>query len=173
MSDPKESGRDPLTGSIPRSESSKGALGLLRAGMNRTFHAVIRNLPMPATTRAALHRLRGVKVGQNVFIGAEVFIDDAEPASVVIEDDVVILIRSTLLGHAYYPQRFQKYLGESSGRHGITIRRGAYLGANVTVLPGVEIGEHSMVAAGAVVTRDVPPRTLVAGVPARVIRELP
>lgn len=48
----------------------------------------------------------------------------------------------------------------------------AWLGANVTVLPGVTIGEGAVVAAGAVVTKDVPPRTVVGGVPARIIKEL-
>ncbi|PZG01617.1 acetyltransferase, partial [Micromonospora craterilacus] len=46
----------------------------------------------------------------------------------------------------------------------------AWLGANVTVTPGVIIGENAVVAAGAVVTRDVPPNAVVAGIPARVIK---
>lgn len=54
----------------------------------------------------------------------------------------------------------------------VSIGSGAWLGARATVLPGVTVGEGAVVAAGAVVTRDVPPNTLVGGVPARVIREL-
>jgi acetyltransferase-like isoleucine patch superfamily enzyme len=54
-----------------------------------------------------------------------------------------------------------------------TVRRWAVIGAGATLLPGVEIGEGAMVAAGAVVTRDVPPWTVVAGVPARAQREIP
>lgn len=163
---------DPLTGTIPRSEKMRNSVGLATGGLKRVLHMLTRELPLPPTTRAALHRLRGVKVGKNVFIGAEVFIDDAEPEAVAIEDDVVILVRSTLLGHAYYPHRFRPWIEEAKNRRGIVIRKGAYLGACVTVLPGVEIGEGAMVAAGSVVTQDVPSRTLVAGVPARVIREL-
>jgi acetyltransferase-like isoleucine patch superfamily enzyme len=53
-----------------------------------------------------------------------------------------------------------------------TVRRWAVIGAGATLLPGVEIGEGAMVAAGAVVTKDVPPWTVVAGVPARVQREI-
>ena len=52
----------------------------------------------------------------------------------------------------------------------IVIRDNVWVGSRVTILKGVEIGEGSVVAAGAVVTRSVPPRSLVAGVPARVIR---
>lgn len=55
---------------------------------------------------------------------------------------------------------------------GPTIRRGAKVGAGATVLPGILIGEMALVAAGAVVTKDVPPRMLVAGNPARVLRSI-
>jgi len=58
-------------------------------------------------------------------------------------------------------------------RKGATIRCGARVGANTTLLPGIEIGREAFVAAGAVVTRDVPPATLVMGVPARVVRAVP
>lgn len=54
----------------------------------------------------------------------------------------------------------------------ITVGDGAWIGANVTVLPGVRIGDGAVVAAGAVVTADVPDNVLVAGVPARVLRSL-
>lgn len=55
---------------------------------------------------------------------------------------------------------------------GPRIRRGAKIGAHATLLPGVEIGEMALVAAGAVVTRDVPPGTVVAGNPARVVKRV-
>lgn len=48
----------------------------------------------------------------------------------------------------------------------------AWVGANVTILPGINIHEDSIIAAGAVVTKDVPPHVIVVGTPARVIREL-
>ena len=54
----------------------------------------------------------------------------------------------------------------------ITVGDNVWFGAGVQVLPGVTIGEGAVVAAGAVVTRDVPPRTLVAGVPAKVLKEI-
>ena len=52
------------------------------------------------------------------------------------------------------------------------VKKGASIGANATILPGLTIGEGAMVGAGAVVTKDVPPRTLVVGNPARVVRAL-
>lgn len=58
-------------------------------------------------------------------------------------------------------------------RKGPTIRRGARVGANATLLPGVVIGREAFVAAGSVVTRDVPDETLVKGAPARPVRAVP
>ena len=54
----------------------------------------------------------------------------------------------------------------------VNIGNDIWIGANAVILPGVTIGDHSVVAAGAVVTKDVPPHTLVAGVPAKIIKEL-
>lgn len=54
----------------------------------------------------------------------------------------------------------------------VMIEDDIWIGANAVILPGVKIGNHSVVAAGAVVTKDVPPHTLVAGVPAKVIKQL-
>jgi acetyltransferase-like isoleucine patch superfamily enzyme len=64
-------------------------------------------------------------------------------------------------------------LASPSAVRGPAIRRFAAVGAGATILPGVEIGEGALVAAGAVVTRDVEPWTIVAGVPARVMRPVP
>jgi len=54
-----------------------------------------------------------------------------------------------------------------------TVKKGAAIGANATILPGLTIGEGSMIGAGSVVTKDVPPFTVVAGNPARVIKQIP
>jgi maltose O-acetyltransferase len=93
-------------------------------------------------------------------------------ATITIQDHVVIghevmFVTST---HAY---------GGPDHRAGtltvapIVVEEGAWLGARCTILPGVTVGRGAVVAAGAVVNRDVPPNTLVGGVPARVLRELP
>ena len=54
----------------------------------------------------------------------------------------------------------------------VTIGNDIWIGANAVILPGVTIGDHSVVAAGAVVTKDVPPHSLVAGVPAKVFKQI-
>ena len=63
--------------------------------------------------------------------------------------------------------------GEDHELRGPTLRRACRVGGGVVLAPGVDVGEEAFVAAGAVVTRDVPPRVLVMGVPARVVREVP
>ena len=69
------------------------------------------------------------------------------------------------------------FMGRTERRHeliaGPTIRRGARIGGGAILCPGVEIGEEAFVGAGAVVTRDVPPRVIVVGNPARVLRDVP
>lgn len=54
----------------------------------------------------------------------------------------------------------------------IHIRKGVWIGAHVTILPGVNIGEHAVIAAGAVVAKDVPAGAVVGGVPAKIIKQI-
>jgi heptaprenylglycerol acetyltransferase len=161
-----------LWGNIPVSPETRGSR-VFGAFGRRWLHVVARYAPLPPATRASLHRLRGVEVGRRVFIGTEVFIDDAVPASVTIEDDVTVIAQSTILGHTYYPAHFSRVLGDEAKREGLrtVIRRGAYLGLRSTVLAGVTVGEYAIVGAGSLVTSDVPAYTLVVGVPAKVVRE--
>ncbi len=72
-------------------------------------------------------------------------------------------------GHAIGTPEYRS--GEKHQRP-VKIGNGCWLGARVTILPGVTIGDGSVVAAGAVVTKDVPPNCLIGGVPAKVLREL-
>ena len=69
------------------------------------------------------------------------------------------------------------FMGRTEKRHelrkGPTVRRGARVGGGALLLPGIEVGEEAFVGAGAVVTKDVPPRAVVVGNPARQIREVP
>jgi acetyltransferase-like isoleucine patch superfamily enzyme len=64
-------------------------------------------------------------------------------------------------------------LSQGTALRGATLRRACRIGGGAVLLPGVEIGEEAFVAAGAVVTSDVPARKVVMGVPARVVRDVP
>ena len=102
-----------------------------------------------------------VTIGNNVSIQGNVYI----PTHVTIEDNVFIG-PCAVLANDKYPIR------KEYNPMGPILRKGASVGANATILPGVEIGEGAMVAAGALVTRDVPPWKLAIGFPAK-IEDLP
>ncbi len=113
--------------------------------------------------------LGGLEVGEECFVGDECLIDLAE--GVRLERQVTLAERVLILTHTnvgYRDHPLQAHFPASAAP--VVVETGAFLGANVTVLPGVRIGTGSFVAAGSVVTADVPPRTLVAGVPARPLR---
>jgi acetyltransferase-like isoleucine patch superfamily enzyme len=110
---------------------------------------------------------RFIRLGKNVFINhACSFLD---LGGITIEDDVMIGPRVNIIseGHPVEPDN-RKVLVLNR----VVIKRNAWIGAAVTILPGVTVGENSVVAAGALVTKDVPDNTVVAGVPARVIKLL-
>ncbi|HEY6978405.1 MAG TPA: sugar O-acetyltransferase [Chitinophagaceae bacterium] len=107
------------------------------------------------------------KIGKNVFINFDcVFLD---LGGITIKDNVLIAPKVSLLseGHPVSPEGRQSLVPGH-----IHIKKNAWIGAGATVLPGVTIGENSVVAAGAVVTKDVPANTIVGGVPAKVIKEI-
>ena len=115
--------------------------------------------------------LAGLEIGEECFVGDECLLDLAE--SVTLERQVtfaerVLVLTHTNVGYANHP--LQPHFPAMAAP--VVVEAGSFLGANVTVLPGVRVGAQSFVAAGSVVTADVPPHTLVAGVPARTIRAI-
>jgi len=111
-----------------------------------------------------------LEVGDDCYFGRELFLDLQD--KIVIEDQVTISHRVMILTHtdAGTSPLKDEFIATAQGP--VIIRRGAYIGANVTILQGVEIGESSVVGAGAVVTRSVPPASVVAGVPAKTVKTL-
>lgn len=107
-----------------------------------------------------------ITVGRAVFIGHQCMFTGH--GAIDIGDEVMIANRVNLVtaGHPVEPDRRRAYITVEP----ITIERSVWIGTAATVLPGVRVGADSVVAAGAVVTHDVPPATVVAGVPATVIR---
>ena len=113
--------------------------------------------------------------GCNVFMGTRVYAN----FNLVIVDDINVNIGNRVMfgpsvtisatGHPVYPEyRFR-------GAHfslPVNIKDGVWVGANTTILPGVTIGENSVIGAGSVVTKDIPPNSLAMGVPCKVIKEI-
>lgn len=122
------------------------------------------------TIHAARGDFSNLQVGANVRIVRDCLLDLTE--SIRIEDEAIISLRCSLITHRNIHLSPLAQAGYPPLQAPIVIKRGAVLFTNVTVLMGVTIGECAMVAAGAVVTSDVPDWTLVGGVPAKIIKRL-
>jgi acetyltransferase-like isoleucine patch superfamily enzyme len=141
----------------------------------------LRGLGARVGARTILHDLRffnlyrrglsGLDIGEECFIGDECLFDLAE--TIVLEPQVTLAERVVVLTHmnvGYEDHPLQKDFPPVAA--GVRILRGSFVGANVTILAGCSIGPRAFVAAGSVVTGDVPADTLAGGVPARTIRRI-
>jgi acetyltransferase-like isoleucine patch superfamily enzyme len=129
----------------------------LRKLSNRLLHLLARFSPGATTVRPFLHRLRGVKIHDRVFIGDEVYIESEYPECVEIHDDAQIGIRVIIMAHTRGPGK-------------VLIGKSAYIGPNTVILghPGrtLALGEGCVVAASSVVTTNLAAYTLARGNPA-------
>lgn len=118
-------------------------------------------------------KLRGVNIGNPVYIGPNVNIDDLYPELITIENYVSVGMGTMIFAHSnptcslelktnYFPRKVEP----------TTIKRGAWIAPGSIILSGVTVGENSVVGAGSVVTKDVPPYTIVGGCPAKIIKKL-
>lgn len=108
------------------------------------------------------------RVGRNVFVNQNCTFYDL--GGIDIGDDVMIGPNVSLITSSHPIEPAQRRNGVIASP--IVIERNVWIAAGVTIIGGVTVGENAVVAAGSVVTRDVPPNTLVAGNPARVIRSI-
>jgi acetyltransferase-like isoleucine patch superfamily enzyme len=132
---------------------------ILRGIKNRLLQSLARGAPGATTLRVFLHRLRGVNIGSNVWIGFDVIIETSHPEFVTIRDGAAIGIRAVVIAH------FREL-------NGVVIEEDASVGPGAIVMPNVVIGRGSVVTAGSVVTKSVPPMTLVQGNPAKAIAKV-
>jgi acetyltransferase-like isoleucine patch superfamily enzyme len=109
-----------------------------------------------------------IRVGKNVFVNQNCTFYDL--GGLDIGDDVMIGPGVNILT-ASHPLEPSQRRSATIGRP-IVIEKGVWIAATATIIGGVTVGENSVVAAGSVVTRDVPPNTLVGGNPARIIRSI-
>lgn len=110
---------------------------------------------------------KNTRIGKNVFINFDcIFLD---LGGITIEDQVLIGPRVSLLteGHPLEPMQRHALVPQP-----IHIKRNAWIGAGATILPGVTIGENAVVAAGAVVSKDVDDNTVIGGIPAKMIKPI-
>ena len=109
-----------------------------------------------------------IHIGNNCNINNRAFIE-AYYAPVIIEDNVTIAGSAMISSH---DGSFMNVLGKEMIAKQITLKKQCFIGNNAVILPGITINEKAIVGAGAVVTKDVEKRTIVVGVPAKVIRKI-
>jgi acetyltransferase-like isoleucine patch superfamily enzyme len=144
--------------------------GLLSGMRNRVLQVVALYAPGGDTTRVVLHRLRGVQIGNQTWIGFDTLIEPSYPHRVVIGNRVAIGIRVLILAHfAHHGRNRETGGGTVDDRVSVRIEDDVFIGPGAVVMPNVTIGAGAVVAAGSVVTRSVAPLTMVQGNPAKPI----
>jgi acetyltransferase-like isoleucine patch superfamily enzyme len=179
-------GKQPVLG--PRSTASRESLGPVEIGEGTV---VSTGAIVFAGSRIGARVILGdqscvrerVTIGDDVVLGRGSLVenDTAVGARTRIQAEAYVTAHSTLEEDVFIAPCVvttnDNLMGRTERRHeltkGPTIRRGARVGGGAILCPGVEVGEESFVGAGAVVTKDVPPRSVVVGNPARVLREVP
>jgi acetyltransferase-like isoleucine patch superfamily enzyme len=162
----------PFLQALPRTAKEHGFTGTF-AQISFLWHRIkdhwlqvlARIMPLSGI-RVKLQRMRGVKIAQNVHLGPMVTIDDVYPYFVSIGQGTAISGNNFILTHSkamdYHSEVSESYVAP------VTIGKHVWIAISVDILPGVSIGEGSVIAAGSVVTESIPPFVFAAGVPAKV-----
>jgi len=133
---------------------------VFRRVCNRLLHTMARTLPGATTLRPALHRLRGVKIGKDVFIADDVYLENEYPEAVEIQDGAQISLRALIIAHTRGPGK-------------LIIGKNAYLGPNTVIAASagrtLRIGEGAVIGAGSVISSDVAPQMFVSNPPPKVV----
>jgi len=154
-------------------EDHQRPTAVVRAARKKLAKAVAKSFPLNAVRISAL-RAAGYGVGRSVYLGSELHVTDelySDQCSLTIGDRVAIAQRVLIILSSHpNNSRLREQTGVVNGS--VTICDDAWIGAGAILLPNVTVGEQAIVAAGAIVTKDVPPHTVVAGNPARVLRSI-
>jgi acetyltransferase-like isoleucine patch superfamily enzyme len=140
------------------------------------FKKIFKNftkIPFNAVRVFALRRA-GYEIGEDVWVGKDLCVvdDNTGEEKLVVGNRVAIAPRVIVILQSY--PNFSRIKSIAPTKRGnVVIKDDAWIGAGAIILPGIEIGEGAVVGAGAVVTKSVPPYTIVAGCPAREIGKLP
>jgi len=113
---------------------------------------------------------KNIKIGSNCAINHDAFL--LGRVGISIGDNVVLSARCMLLDAGLDSRAFDGLQDQVHVAAPITIENGVWIGAGAIILPGVTIGQYSIIGAGSLVRKDVPPRTIVAGNPAKIIRAI-
>lgn len=164
---------DSLGGSIKSSAREHGYSSSLWFGLVRLkdhwFNNWAQHIPWGGA-RKWLQRKRGVKIGKDVHWGTNVVVDYPYPNFVTVEDGASLAGNDYILTHNK-PMAYHRNCSEAFVAP-VVVKKHAWVAINVTILPGVVIGEGAIVAAGSVVSKDIPPFTVAKGNPAKVVSDI-
>jgi len=132
----------------------------------RIFRRLAYFIPGGFRLRPLLHRLRGVKIGKNVWISQYVYIDELHPEAIEIGDNVTIGIGTAIISHLYWTSSTELLVKP------VVIEPDVFIGPHCVILPGVRIGKGSVIQAGTVVSRNVPPGVFFGHQPASILGEV-
>ena len=125
---------------------------VLRRALNRVLHFLARHGPGSTGLRPLLHRMRGVKVGRDVFIGDEVYLENEYPEAVEIQDGVQISVRAIIIAH-------------TRGVGKVVIEKDVFIGPNTVIISSggrlLRVGEGAVIGAGVILSKDVPAQMFV------------
>lgn len=126
------------------------------------------SFPIPSW-RVKFHRMRGVNIGKNVYIGYDVIFDRIHPELITIEDYAEIGDRCIISAHSRGTLTLRELYPRTTKP--VKIGRGVWMPPGCIVIQGVEIGENSVIGTGSVVLKSIPANSLAMGFPARVIKK--
>jgi acetyltransferase-like isoleucine patch superfamily enzyme len=126
----------------------------LKGAINRILQSIARISPGAMTLRVKLHKFRGVHFGKDVWIGYDSILETSHPHLISIGSRVILSVRTTIIAHFH-------------GSVGVRIDDDVWIGPGVIILPNIKIGRGSVIGAGSVVTKSIPPNTFAQGNPAK------
>jgi acetyltransferase-like isoleucine patch superfamily enzyme len=153
----------------------KGIFGKIRYGTKFVIRFILDKVAFfcfVKSWRTVIHRWRGVNIGKGVYIGHEVLFDRVFTDQIYIGDNTSVGDRTVITAHANIPSNTRLKKIYPRKVMPTKIGKGVWIMPNVVIAPGVTIGDEAVIATGSVVTKDVPKRSLAAGVPARVVKDL-
>lgn len=140
-------------------------------GIKRIFSKLCvmasRSAIIPSKVRIWILKAAGIKIGKGCFIGSNVYFDEMRPDLIEIGSQVTITSGTRILSHFYNASRDRYFYGM------VKIGSRVFIGMNTLIVNSVEIGERAVLAAGSVVTKDIPKEEIWGGNPARFIHSRP